>query len=304
MQVRVLSGVLGLQPILTLDGMVEIEDVLFENTRITYILCFQNRLMKYTKELLEALVKESVSVAEVLRKLGKQPSGNTHLYISKRIKELGIDTSHFLGRGANRGKKHKGGTPKKTWQEILVLRQDNKRELTLRLRRALIEYGRKYECENLNCSVRETWLDREITLHVDHLNGNWRDNRPKNLRFLCPNCHSQTDNYCGSKGYTGRISMIGANRKQYKPEIMLTPTNQNFAKKRSYLKARKVERPSKEDLQKLVWEKPTIHIAKDFGVSDKAIEKWCKAYGIQKPPRGYWAKQQSIQALVAERNTH
>jgi Zn finger protein HypA/HybF involved in hydrogenase expression len=63
-------------------------------------------------------------------------------------------------------------------------------------------------------------------------------------------------------------------------------------KKVPHLKARKVERPSKEDLQKLVWIKPTQQIAKDFGVSDKAVEKWCKAYGIEKPPRGYWAKKQ------------
>ncbi|WP_460203249.1 group I intron-associated PD-(D/E)XK endonuclease [Scytonema sp. NUACC21] len=54
--------------------------------------------------------------------------------------------------------------------------------------------------------------------------------------------------------------------------------------------SRKVPRPTKEELQKLVWEKPTIQIAKDFGLSDKAIEKWCKAYGIEKPPRGYWVK--------------
>ncbi|OYD88022.1 hypothetical protein CDG77_26080 [Nostoc sp. 'Peltigera membranacea cyanobiont' 213] len=55
-------------------------------------------------------------------------------------------------------------------------------------------------------------------------------------------------------------------------------------------KSRKVERPSKEELHELVWTKPTAHIAQDFGVSDKAVEKWCKAYEIEKPPRGYWAK--------------
>ena len=52
----------------------------------------------------------------------------------------------------------------------------------------------------------------------------------------------------------------------------------------------KVARPFKEELEKLVWEKPTTQIAKEFGVSGKAIEKWCKAYGIEKPPRGYWMK--------------
>lgn len=58
----------------------------------------------------------------------------------------------------------------------------------------------------------------------------------------------------------------------------------------SRIHTRKVERPSKEDLAILVWEKPTAQIAKDFGVSDKAVEKWCKSYGIEKPPRGYWIK--------------
>lgn len=58
----------------------------------------------------------------------------------------------------------------------------------------------------------------------------------------------------------------------------------------SRIHTRKVERPFKEELEKLVWEKPTAQIAKDFGVSDKAVEKWCKGYDIEKPPRGYWVK--------------
>ena len=53
---------------------------------------------------------------------------------------------------------------------------------------------------------------------------------------------------------------------------------------------RKVVRPSKEELTKLLWEMPTTKVASQFGVSDKAVEKWAKSYGIQKPSRGYWAK--------------
>lgn len=56
--------------------------------------------------------------------------------------------------------------------------------------------------------------------------------------------------------------------------------------------SRKVVRPSKEELAKLIWEQSTAQLAKQFGVSDKAVEKWCKFYGIPKPPRGYWAKTQ------------
>lgn len=50
---------------------------------------------------------------------------------------------------------------------------------------------------------------------------------------------------------------------------------------------------SKEELHKLVWSIPTLKIAKMFNVSDIAIGKRCKAYGINKPPRGYWAKQKT-----------
>jgi len=58
---------------------------------------------------------------------------------------------------------------------------------------------------------------------------------------------------------------------------------------------RKVERPSKEELQRLLWEFPTVKLAEKYGISDKAIEKWAKAYGLTKPPRGYWARKYSGQ---------
>jgi predicted nucleic acid-binding Zn ribbon protein len=56
---------------------------------------------------------------------------------------------------------------------------------------------------------------------------------------------------------------------------------------------RRAVRPSKEELAKLIWEMPTTKVAKQFGVSDKAIEKWCKDCDVEKPPRGYWAKVQA-----------
>ena len=58
----------------------------------------------------------------------------------------------------------------------------------------------------------------------------------------------------------------------------------------SSIERRKAEHPSQEELAKLLWEIPTSHIAKQYGVSGKAVEKWCKKYGLDKPPRGYWSK--------------
>ena len=73
---------------------------------------------------------------------------------------------------------------------------------------------------------------------------------------------------------------------------LLTSSGQDTycSQKCSQLASRRTVRPFKEELEKIIWTKPTTHIAKESGVSDKAVEKWCKAYGIEKPPRGYWAK--------------
>lgn len=57
---------------------------------------------------------------------------------------------------------------------------------------------------------------------------------------------------------------------------------------------KKIEWPSVEEMSVLVFEKPTQHLAKELGVSDVAIGKFCKKHNIAKPPRGYWAKQDAL----------
>ena len=69
------------------------------------------------------------------------------------------------------------------------------------LRKALNEYvGMEYKC--VHCSI-STWNDKPITLEIDHINGDNSDNRIENLRYLCPNCHSQTSTYKGKNINSG-----------------------------------------------------------------------------------------------------
>ena len=143
--------------------------------------------IKYTKELLQDAVDNSKSYAGVLRCLKLRQAGGTQSWLTKKIKRYDIDTSHFTGSRWNKGKTN---LPKRSKEEILVLLEEgSNRTKHYQLKRAMIESGIEYVCDI--CKIGDTWNGLPITLQADHIDGNSLDNRIHNLRFLCPNCHSQ-----------------------------------------------------------------------------------------------------------------
>ena len=157
---------------------------------IIHIIC--NRKYSFSEVELKNSVKESFSIAQTLKKLNIAPEGANYKKIKRLIKLLNIDTSHFTGQAHLRGKSH-SWAKKIPLKEILV--EQSSYTNIHRLKKRLIK-------ENLIinkcaiCSIN-SWLDKPITLHLDHQNGVNDDNRLENLRMLCPNCHSQTDTYAG-----------------------------------------------------------------------------------------------------------
>jgi hypothetical protein len=151
---------------------------------------------KYTHAMLAPLAAESRSVAQIIRKLGMQWSGGTQNLIMLRLREYEIDISHFAGQAASTGDHHRGGSEKKTHSMLLVRdRHSGRREPAHRLRRAMLEAGFLHRCAV--CALPPVWNGKPLTLQVDHRDGDNTNNEPTNVRFICANCHTQTENFAG-----------------------------------------------------------------------------------------------------------
>jgi predicted RNA-binding Zn-ribbon protein involved in translation (DUF1610 family) len=114
-----------------------------------------------------------------------------------RASKLGLDTSHFRGRAWNRGETKATNAPVAAQSKAITIPDElvfveNSPASGETLAKRLVALGRVYECEW--CGLAE-WRRTRLVLHVDHVNGINNDNRLLNLRFRCPNCHSQTPTY-------------------------------------------------------------------------------------------------------------
>lgn len=142
---------------------------------------------------LRAAVAESRTIREALKRLNVQGRGDNYKTFHKHVRRLGIDTSHFAGLGHLRGQSRLNLASRRPLDAILVENSEyeNTKSLSQRLLREGVLERRCHEC-----GLTE-WREHPVPLELDHINGDRRDNRRENLRFLCPNCHALTPTYRG-----------------------------------------------------------------------------------------------------------
>ena len=152
----------------------------------------ENKIYKLNDDKFIDLVKSSLNISEVLFKLGYSTKGNSWGYsqVKKRMLELNLSGSDFRGKSASLTNL----SIKPIDPEKLLCKHSKHNRCVLR-RYIITNKLIPYKCSI--CGITE-WQGKTLSLELDHINGENNDNRLENLRFLCPNCHSQTDTY-GSK---------------------------------------------------------------------------------------------------------
>ena len=147
-----------------------------------------NKIYNLTDEQFVNLIKESINVSEVLFKLGYSIKGNSWGFsqVRRRMDELKLVPADFKGKKVARLASERVINP----NELL---KENSKHTRNVLRRYILKNDLiPYKCAICGCVE---WQGKTLSLELDHINGINNDNRIENLRFLCPNCHSQTTTY-------------------------------------------------------------------------------------------------------------
>lgn len=207
----------------------------------------ESKILKLTNEEFTNLVKSSLNISEVLFKLGYTTVDNSWRLIKKRMDSLNLSGKNFRGKEPIKGK------AKEVNPEDLFKEGCNHQRHVLRnyiLRHNIIPY----KCAI--CGISE-WQGKPLSLELDHINGINNDNRLENLRFLCPNCHSQT------------VTYAARNKQQTESKYELS------------------EELKDTIVKEYIQLKSQSKVAEKLGIAQKAIKQALSEIGIDKPNQKY-----------------
>ncbi len=137
---------------------------------------------------IEEAVSSNLSIAGTIRSLGRAIVGSNYRWVKSEVNRLNLDTSHWKGQSH-------GTTPQKRLSfDVIFCENSMVPKVTLKKR---IHKDKLIPYVCAECNSGPTWREKPMTLRLDHVNGNNNDNRLTNLRFMCPNCDSQSKTFCG-----------------------------------------------------------------------------------------------------------
>lgn len=155
--------------------------------------------LKITKEQLEEIVKISINIVDLTKKVKDKYGVGSYKGIYFILKRYNIDISCFESykerRNRSKLKRVKSESEiSDKFNNIYFIKNSKISRSCIKfniIKNKLIEY----KCNECGCD--DKWRDKKLILILDHINGINNDHRLENLRFLCPNCDSIQDTYCG-----------------------------------------------------------------------------------------------------------
>lgn len=150
-------------------------------------------IWKLSKEDFDTLCRKHFSMASIIRSFGLEAEAGNYNTLKRRIKEDGIDISHIkMGLDSNRGRRF---IRKYTLESIRDAINGGLIKDNSTVRRAVQKWKLiPFEVCAI-CKMKPSWNGMPLTLVMDHINGKHSDHHLTNLRFICPNCNSQTPTF-------------------------------------------------------------------------------------------------------------
>lgn len=240
------------------------------------------------------LAKKCTNINQILHILGKRGTNEYYKQIRKILSKNNVDISHFIENVPYKPLKFSEKLP---IEKYLV--SGSTIGSTKLKNRILKEALKEHKCERCG---RTEWEGESIPLQLHHINGNRIDNRLENLQLLCPNCHTLTDNYCGKKLKKEFNKCLICGKEISRHSKLCKDCFQKLFKKKkieevyennmikidkkilnemvsSFKKDSKC--PTKDDLLSSFKELGSFRaVGKKYGVSDKAVVKWCEKYDL------------------------
>lgn len=223
----------------------------------------------------------SKSLAGAARRLQLSPGAHAYKNLRAAIVTFGLSTEHFT-----ESQEHH---PRMEPSDVLVMMlPGSPRRRSALLKRALLETGRAESCEL--CGFQGLWNEKVMAFDLDHVDGDHCNNLAANLRFLCPNCHSQQStgrpwkNYIRPADELQTLHPEARVPKQIVPKRDACPCGQlktvaaNVCLDCAFRHRARIQWPEPSVLKELIANSTRIRVAADLGVDRKSLWSHMRAY--------------------------